>query len=239
MFNVLLLLSPYWTELRYWRCAKRTYTYTPRSKILSHKDEMLLTLMRIRLGLLNEDLADRFGISPTICSNTFTTWIKVLGKIFGDALVVWLPRELIRDNLSEIFAKTGHAKCRVIIDCSEVFTERPKSLLNQASTWSDYKHHNTIKFLIGITSFLSDCYGGRSSDKFITGDSGFYDLLERDDEVMALASLKNVNNYFCQSEYQNLKLANQITMKCQHWIIGIYLRIYKKIQKNISTSHLR
>ena len=66
----------------------------------------------------------------------------------------------------------------------------PKSLINQASTWSDYKHHNTIKFLVGITpsgyiSFLSDCYGGRSSDKFITADSGLYDLLERDDEVMA------------------------------------------------------
>ena len=47
-------------------------------------------------------------------------------------------------------------------------------------------------FLIGITpsgyiSFLSDCYGGRSSNKFITADSGFYFhfLLERDDEVMA------------------------------------------------------
>ena len=150
----------------------------------------LLTLMRIRLGLLNEDLADRFGIYPAICSNTFTTCIKVSGKIFGDALVVWLPRESIRDNLPEILAKTGHGKCHVIIDCSEVFIERSKSLLNQASTWSDYKHHNTIKFLIGITpggyiSFLSDCYGGRSSDKFITGDSGFYDLLERDDEVMA------------------------------------------------------
>ena len=86
--------------------------------------------------------------------------------------------------------KTGHQKCRVSIDCTKVFIERPKSLLNQASTWSDYEHHNTIKFLVGITpsgyiSFLSDCYGGRSSDKFITSDSGLYDLLERDDEVMA------------------------------------------------------
>ena len=141
------------------------------SKTLSHHDEMLLTLMRIRLSLLNEDLADRFGISPTICSNTFTTWIKLMGRILGGALVVWLPRESIRDNLPEIFVKTGHSKCRIIIDCAEVFIERPKSLLNQASTWSDYKHHNTIKFMVGITpsgdiSFLSDCYGGRSSDKF-------------------------------------------------------------------------
>ena len=73
-----------------------------------------------------------------------------------------------------------------------MFIERSKSLINQASTWSDYKHHNTVKFLVGITpsgfiSFLSDCYGGRSSNKFITDDSGFYDL-EHDDEVMTEAS---------------------------------------------------
>ena len=77
-----------------------------------------------------------------------------------------------------------------MIDCAEVFIERPKSLSAQAATWSDYKHHNTLKFLVGITPtgfilFLSSCYGGRPSDKFITRDSGFYDLLERDDEVMA------------------------------------------------------
>ena len=60
----------------------------------------------------------------------------------------------------------------------------------QAATWSDYKHHNTIKVLVGISlssfiTFLSSCYGGWASDKFITKDSRFYDLLERDDVVMA------------------------------------------------------
>ena len=71
-----------------------------------------------------------------------------------------------------------------------MFIERPKSLSAQAATWSDYKHHNTLKFFVGITSigfisFLSSCYGDRANDNFITRDSGFYDLLERDDEVMA------------------------------------------------------
>ena len=52
------------------------------------------------------------------------------------------------------------------------------------------KHRNKFKFLVRITptgfiSFLSSCYGGRASDTFITRDSEFYDLLERDDEVMA------------------------------------------------------
>ena len=32
-----------------------------------------------------------------------------------------------------------------ITDCSEVFTEIPKNLELQSATWSEYKHHNTIK----------------------------------------------------------------------------------------------
>ena len=60
----------------------------------------------------------------------------------------------------------------------------------QAETCSDYKHHNTRKILVGnspsgFITFLSSCYGGRAGDKFITKDSGFYDLFERDDVVIA------------------------------------------------------
>ena len=146
--------------------------------------------MRLRLGLLNEDIADRFGISPSIASNTFTTWIRILNHTLGDALVVWLARDPIRKHLPDSFKKMGYHKCRVILDCSEVFIERPKSLVAQAITWSDYKHHNTLKFLVGIApsgyiTFISDTYGGRASDRHIVLESGILDLLERDDDVMA------------------------------------------------------
>ena len=66
----------------------------------------------------------------------------------------------------------------VIIDCIEVFIEIPSNLEARSPTWSSYKHHNTIKFLIGITpqgniSFLSRAWGGRVSDKFLTEHCGF------------------------------------------------------------------
>ena len=146
--------------------------------------------MRLRLGLLNEDLADRFNISPALCSNTFKTWIRLLRIFFADSLIQWLPIEAIRDHLPEIYKKAGHHHLRCIIDCTEVFIERPKNLEVQAQTWSDYKGHNTIKFLLGISPtgyvmFVSDCYGGRASDKYVCNDSGFFYLLERDDEIMA------------------------------------------------------
>lgn len=87
-------------------------------------------------------------------------------------------------------SQAEHSKLHIVIDCSEIFIDRPKSLDAQAATWSDYKSHNTVKFLIGISpagyvTFLSDCYGGRASDKFITSDCGFYDCLDSYDEVMA------------------------------------------------------
>ena len=57
---------------------------------------------------------------------------------------------------------------RCTIDCTEVFINRPRDLEIQALTWSDYKKHNTVKFLVGIApngmiTFLSKAWGGRST----------------------------------------------------------------------------
>ena len=51
-----------------------------------------------------------------------------------------------------------------------------------ACTWSQYKHYNTIKYLISVTpqgviSFISNGWGGRTSDKYITENSGFLNHL--------------------------------------------------------------
>ena len=117
---------------------------------------------------MNEDVANRFDVSPTKSSFIFATWIKLLSKLLKN-LVVWLPREAIRDNLPEAFFKTGNNKCRVILDCEKVFVERPIFIGISPS---------------GILTFLSSCYGGRASDKFITKNSGFYDILELEDVEM-------------------------------------------------------
>lgn len=83
-----------------------------------------------------------------------------------------------------------NAKSRVIIDCTEIFIERPRNVRTQALTWSDYKHNNTVKFLVGITphghiGFLSKAWGGRTPDQYIVKESGFLDIIDAGDEVMA------------------------------------------------------
>ncbi|KAL3187812.1 hypothetical protein MRX96_024566 [Rhipicephalus microplus] len=60
----------------------------------------------------------------------------------------------------------------------------------RAQTYSNYKVHNTVKFLVAIVPngyimHVSDVYGGRASDKFITADCGIEDLLGPGDEIMA------------------------------------------------------
>ena len=65
---------------------------------------MRLTSMRLRLGLLNEDVTDRFDILLRKSLFIFTTWIKLLDNLLKN-LVAWLPRETIQDSLSEAFIK--------------------------------------------------------------------------------------------------------------------------------------
>ena len=68
--------------------------------------------------------------------------------------------------------------------------ERPSNLKARAETWSNYKHNNTAKFLIGIApqgviSFISNGYGSRASDKLITEDCGILNKLVPGDLILA------------------------------------------------------
>ena len=72
--------------------------------------------------------------------------------------------------------------------------ERPCDLLARAHVWSNYKHHSTVKVLMGITpqgtiSFISKCYGGRISDKEIVEHSNLIDHLLPGNNLINLASM--------------------------------------------------
>ncbi len=144
--------------------------------------------MMLRLNLSEQYLAYRFDIHQSSVCRIFYKWIIVLSKRLS-ALIFWPEREVLRKTMPTAF-REHFPKCAVIIDCFEVYTERPQDLLARAQTWSQYKHHNTVKFLIGIFSqgsiiFISKGYGGRASDVFITEDCGILRNLLPGDVVLA------------------------------------------------------
>lgn len=60
----------------------------------------------------------------------------------------------------------------------------------QRVTWSNYKHHNTLKALISISltgsfTFISKLLTGSISDRRIVEESGYLEYLEHGDDIMA------------------------------------------------------
>ena len=60
----------------------------------------------------------------------------------------------------------------------------------RAQTYSQYKHHNIVKFLIaatpqGVILFVSKGWDGRASDKYITENCGLLSHLQPGDQILA------------------------------------------------------
>ena len=156
---------------------------------LSSFEEFMVTVIKLRLNLPMQDLAFRFGVSCSTVQRIFYKWMKILDTQL-QPLINWPDREDLRRTMPDCFKVSFGDNVAVIIDCFEIFIERPSSLLARAATWSSYKHHNTVKFLIGITpqgvvSFISKAWGGRVSDKYITENCGILNNLLPDDIVLA------------------------------------------------------
>lgn len=98
-------------------------------------------------------------------------WRATLANFTRENLIFWLPRDTLnRVRPSSFLEHYPNATC--IIDCTEIFVQRPKNLGKRAKTYSNYKHHNTYKVLYciapnGFVMYVSKLFGGRASDTFI------------------------------------------------------------------------
>ncbi|XP_065896038.1 uncharacterized protein [Dysidea avara] len=159
-----------------------------RPSALNQVDELFLMLVRLRLNLNEQDLANRFEISASTVSQVFITWINFCYLCLG-LLPCWPGRSTIQSTMPASF-KELYPHTTAILDATEIRVNIPSSLLLQSQTYSNYKSANTLKALIAISPdghviFVSSLYTGCISDTQLVERSGFLSLLQEGDEVMA------------------------------------------------------
>lgn len=185
-------------KLNYWEGQKRSlgdknggdHLAKPgRKRRLRPIDEFFMVCVRLRLGLLQEHLGDVFGVSVMTVSRIMNTWINFMFDHMK-SLIPWPTKEQILANLPKCFQDIPDS--RIVIDATEFFCEKPSSLQAQNLTWSEYKHHNTFKVLVGVApnglvTFMSTVWGGHTSDRHITQKDGhlFLPKLEPGDIILA------------------------------------------------------
>lgn len=160
----------------------------PKSNKLSKFEIFYIVLVRMRIDLSFTYLAYQFDTTRTTISTYWHKGLEVFYSRFR-SLVYFSKREDIKRTMPAAFQLSFGDKISVILDCFELFTERNSNIKTANQTWSNYKHAHTAKYLIGtapqrVIIFISDAYGGRAS-KFVVEDSGFLNLLEDGDVVMA------------------------------------------------------
>lgn len=146
-----------------------------------------LTLERVRLDLSFTNLSYILDVNRDIISTYWYQGLKILNSRLP-GLIKFPSRAAIKYTMPARFRLAFGDKISIIVDCFEIFIEKSSNPKTASQTWFNYKHGHTAKYLIGVSPqrviiYISDAYGGCSSDKFIVEDSGFLNNIE--ETVMA------------------------------------------------------
>ncbi|XP_033966451.1 uncharacterized protein [Pseudochaenichthys georgianus] len=167
---------------------------------LSKFQQLLLTLMRLRLDLRNQDLAYRFGVKVGTVTRTVHQMVNIMSSTLVPTAVFWPSRAELRKNLP-VALRSSHPDCAVIIDCFMVPFEEPVSRGNHqqqqrvvASSQGGGTSYNVLKYLIGVApqgvvTFVSRGVLGNVGDKSLAEGCGFLCKLLPGDVVLASRDL--------------------------------------------------
>ena len=148
-------------------------------RTLQVEDEFFLTLVQLRLGLFDTDIAHRFCVSKSTVQFVVTSWVSFMYQRLGK-MYIWPTQEAIRNTMPESMTEKYPA-VEWILDAFEIECERPSSSVLQAQSLSNHKRRNIVKGLIacmpsGQLGFISQLYTGSISDHELTIRSGFLQM---------------------------------------------------------------
>lgn len=153
-------------------------------------EQFFMYLSWLRNGFTLSHTAWLFQLPVATASRHIITWSNLIYFSLGSASI-WPTRAQVNETMPDCFKRT-YPSTRCIIDCTELFCQRPSSLSTQSALYSHYKSHVTYKGLVGISpsgaiTFISQLYDGSISDKEIVQRSGLLEseLWEKGDSIMA------------------------------------------------------
>jgi hypothetical protein len=187
-------------NLTYWRGPNDTLKFQHFSESMSSRpgpqrklsfdEEFFLVLVKLKTGLFNKDLAFRLNVSEGLVSQVLSTWLNFLAQELK------LLFEMAKVDHEDAYTGIPHCykampKLQIVLDCTELMSQTATSLAARKQTYSNYKSHDTVKFLVGISpnlcvNYVSKAWGGRATDKHITLHSdSLLENLKRGNSVMA------------------------------------------------------
>lgn len=190
---------------------------------LSLFDQFYLVLQKLRVGTLNQLLADNFNISQTTVNRIFISWVNFLYFMLG-SFSIWPSGTKIQKHMPDCFKKL-YPDCRGIIDASEIRVQAPSSLILNSEMYSSYKSHTTYKGNVVISPsgeiiHISSLFEGSISDKELVRQSGLLPLLHISphSSIHHSSSFLSVNKQFSNGDLQHSRKIHNLRVHVERAI---------------------
>ena len=120
------------------------------ARVLSTENELLITLMKLRLSLNSQFVGHLFGVWSSLVTVILSTWLPLL-SLELKPLIFRPTWEQAQNYYPDCFKK--YKNVVAIIDCTEV----PSLALANGQIYSCYKGRPTAKLLLACTPFRLMC----------------------------------------------------------------------------------
>lgn len=155
---------------------------------LSGPDQLLLTLMKLRLGLPQVVAGCLFGVSKAYVADTFPKVVALLDQV-ATSLLRWQRKRTVLRSMPDAFKKQLPS-CRLLLDSFEVTIDLPDERKDEARHFRSSRSGSfASKYLLGVAphgQIVLLCGGwGASVDNYeLVKESGLLHLLQEGDVVL-------------------------------------------------------
>ncbi|XP_078063802.1 uncharacterized protein LOC144489831 [Mustelus asterias] len=152
---------------------------------LSHADQLLLVMCRLRLGLLLQDLAYRFKISETTVSRVWLNWTEVIQARLMQIPVTCSPKYVQAFEPKRRLQHRG-GEALTLLDCTDLFFEaQARERTAGPDAWRQpYRNHYVRRgyALVAPSGFLTFASGAALGEGGTAAEEGREEDEEEEEE---------------------------------------------------------